>query len=98
MNKYAGVCVKRIEMIRALKGRSTGMLLFPIDEQAAGMFKTSDDGMYSMCVQERGTLTGRAGDQEFWLSLFVYIFKGFSFITGGFVTIAVFIVERSVPV
>jgi len=52
-----------------------------------------------MCVQEGGTLTvGRAGDQELCLSLFVCIFKGFSFIIGGFVTIAVFMVERSVPV
>jgi len=29
-------------MIRALKGRSTGVLLFPIDGQAAGMFKTTE--------------------------------------------------------
>jgi len=52
-----------------------------------------------VCVQEKGTLTvGRAGDQEFCLSLFVRIFKGFSFIIGGFVTIAVFVVEQSVAV
>ena len=71
--------VKRIKMIRALKGRSTGVLLFPIDERAAGMFKTTDKSPLmasrhlvmerTVCVCKKGDIDSGMGRRSGVLSL-----------------------------